>query len=216
MPAYSLRRALSLLFALALLTTACGGGSDSDGADGSGNADPSTDSGSSDEDAGSTSLFSETDFAPVCRETGISNATDYSEAATGLSKMVILEGTDPDYGFSVVTLPDGWETSFEDIEDTELVACLNRVSASPAELCEGYKDDDSDTEWSIQLHDTEYQLTVREATTAAIVAESSFSAPAEDCPMISFFSEGDDVPVLDYDTPDAEIEVFLRPFVTGS
>lgn len=207
-----LGRLLSLLVALSLLTAACGGSSDSD----SSGESTSGDSDSSVDDEAPTSLFSETDFAPVCRETGIVSAADYSAAASGLSKMVILEGADPDYGFSVITLPDGWETDYEDIEETELVACVNRVSATPAELCEGYKDDDTGTEWSVQLHDSEYEVTLREATTAAVVAEASFSGPAGDCPMFSFFSDGDDVPVLDYDTPDAEIEVFLRPFVTGS
>ncbi|MCP3911380.1 MAG: hypothetical protein GY713_10535 [Actinomycetia bacterium] len=62
----------------------------------------------------------------------------------------------------------------------------------------------------IRLRDTDYEAAVRQGT-AAMVVESSFSPLAEDCPMISLFPEGDQVPV-----PDAEIGVFLSPFAKGS
>jgi hypothetical protein len=164
-------------------------------------------------EAAPSELFSETDFAPVCRGTGIAAATPY-ESGDGNNLVVVLEGEDPDYGFSSVSLPDGWEADFETIADTELVTCLNRIAATPTELCEGYEDEG--LSWSVQLHDSTYEVSVREATTGSVVTSATYDAPADGCPVFSSYFEGDPNPKPDYETPDAEIEVLLAELVTGS
>lgn len=225
-------RLLAALLALALMVVSCGGDSsdDTSGAgDDSGSTDASGDAGGEDSSDGDSSaddsdtdssdevtLYSESDFASVCRETGVSAASPYTNGDGGPSRLVVLEGEDPEYGYSTVSLPDEWETSYGELEITQLVLCVDRVAATPVELCEGYKDEESGLEWSIQTHDTDYEVTLRQAVTAEVVATESFTAPADGCPMFSIYSEGDPTPVLDHETPDAEIEVFVRPFVTGS
>lgn len=159
-----------------------------------------------------TPIFSESEFAPVCRGTGQAKATAYDQESE-LSPLVVLSGEDPEYSFSVAQLPDGWKTAFETYEDTQLVACLDRVAAEAAELCEGYEDTDSGIEWSVQTHDTTWEVTLREATTAEVVGQQTFEAPATGCPMFSSYTEGDPDPVMDYNEPSAELEVFLKPFV---
>lgn len=160
-------------------------------------------------------IFSRNDFAQVCRGTGLATTAAYAPDAE-LSPIVVLEGEDPDYSGSLVILPDGWETDFGSFETTQLVGCLDRVSATPAELCEGYADDESGISWSVQTHDSSYEMTLRDSQTAEIVAEATFEGPADGCPMFSSYTEGDPDPVLDYDVPSTEIEVFLKEYVTGA
>lgn len=159
-----------------------------------------------------TPIFSESEFAPVCRGTGQVKATAFDQESE-LSPLVVLSGEDPEYSFSVAQLPDGWTTAFETYEDTQLVACLARVAAEAVELCEGYEDTDSGIEWSVQTHDTTWEVTLREATTAEVVAQETFEVPASGCPMFSSYTEGDPDPVMNYDEPSADLEVFLKPFV---
>ncbi len=161
-----------------------------------------------------TPIFSETEFTQVCRGTGLATASAYTPEGD-LHPLVVLEGEDPEYGYSSVTLPDGWETSYESYESTQLVACLDRVSTTPVELCEGYEDDESGISWSVQTFDSTYELTLRDAQSAEVVAEETFEGPSEGCPMFSIFSEGDPDPAPEYDVPSADIEVFLKDYVTG-
>lgn len=161
-----------------------------------------------------TPIFSDTEFTQVCRGTGLATASAYTTEGD-LHPLVVLEGEDPEYGYSSVTLPDGWETAYESYESTQLVACLNRVATTPVELCEGYEDEESGISWSVQTFDSTYDLTLRDAQSAEIVAEETFEGPSDGCPMFSIFSEGDPSPAPEYDVPSAEIEVFLKDYVTG-
>ncbi|MEM9033378.1 MAG: hypothetical protein AAGD18_02200 [Actinomycetota bacterium] len=193
------------------LTTDCvlGGGVGS-GGDSSDGGDASSDAGG---EQVASELFSDTDLAPACRGNGVAGASPYTPG-DGTNLTVVLEGADPDYGFSAVVLPDGWESDFETIGDTELVTCLNRISATPTEVCDGYEDEG--LEWSVQLHDSTYEVSIREATTGTVLATGTYDAPADGCPMFSSYFEGDPNPKPDYETPDAEIEVLLAEFVTGA
>ncbi len=205
------RLLVSLITGSTLLLGACGSG----GSDGTETGSPGDDgSTATTEAAAAAPIFSETEFTQVCRGTGLETASSYSTEG-GVHPLVVLEGEDPEYSYSSVTLPDGWETAYETFETTELVACLNRVSTTPVELCEGYEDEESGIAWSVQTFDSTYDLTLRDAKTAEIIAEQSFEGPSDGCPMFSFFTEGDPDPAPEYDVPSAEIEVFLKTFVTG-
>lgn len=193
------------------LTSACVLGVAEEDPAGDGDADGGEEAAGGGE-AVAVELFTDSDLAPACRGNGVISASPYSPG-DGTNLAVVLEGEDPDYGFSGVQLPDGWEADFESYDQTELVICLNRVSATPTQVCDGYEDDG--IAWSVQLHDSAYEVSVREATTGTVLATQSFDAPAEDCPVFSSYSEGDPNPKPEYDTPDAEIEVFVAEFVTG-
>ena len=201
----------------AILLGACGSsGSEESRGDSGEPSSASTETDQTTETTAAVAIFSDTEFNQVCRGTGLATASAYVAGEGGLHPVVVLEGEDPEYGYSSVTLPEGWETSYESYETTQLVACLDRVSATAAELCEGYEDEDSGTSWSIQTFDSSYELTLRDAQSAEVVAEQAFEGPADGCPMFSFFSEGDPDPSPEYDVPSAEIEVFLKTFVTGA
>jgi hypothetical protein len=209
---------IALVMALAIVAGACGSDSDDSGdsasADEADEVDEADDSAAPADGAADgetpTELFTDSDFAPVCRGTGVEAATAYSGGA-GVHKVVVLGGEDPEYGIVSVSLPDGWEPGFEDLAEVELVACANRTAATESELCEGYEDEG--LEWSIQTYDATWEVTLRDATTAEVVAETTLTATADGCPVVSFYSEGDPTPVPDYATPDAELEVFLKEYV---
>ncbi|MDH4171328.1 MAG: hypothetical protein OEW42_17235 [Acidimicrobiia bacterium] len=202
---------LVLLASVALFTASCGG-SDGDGgaAERGGDGTVTVTDGAGDGDDVATQLFTEGDFAPVCRGTGIAVATDFTPGP-GVHKVAVLGGEDPEYGLVSVTLPDGWEPEFDDLTEVQLVACADRTAVVEKELCEGYEDEG--LEWSIQTYDVTWEIMLREATTTDVVAETTLEAVADGCPMVSFYSEGDPSPVPDYATPGAELEVFLKEFV---
>ncbi|MEM0964429.1 MAG: hypothetical protein AAGK21_18015 [Bacteroidota bacterium] len=174
-----------------------------------------------DEDAVETSedspLF-DRDFAQVCRGTaGQPAAAEYTPGA-GVHSFVHLR-SDGDAEFSgtmVGDFPDGWRLSFPDLADAALVLCVTRVSATPAELCEGYEDDDTGTTWTVQTHDAAYEYEVRVAQTAEVLGSQKFEVPAGNCPMFSMYSDSDPQPKPDYPmVGNGEVELFLQPFVTG-
>ncbi len=191
------------------LTTDCVLGAGAESGESSDGGDAEAGSG----EAAPVELFTDSDLAPACRGNGIAAASPYAPG-DGTNLAVVLEGEDPDYGFSSVQLPDGWTADFESYGQTELVICLNRVSATPTQVCDGYEDDG--IAWSVQLHDSSYEVSIREATTGAVLATQSFEAPADGCPVFSSYSEGDPNPKPDYETPDAEIEVMAAEYVTGN
>ncbi|MGI9602544.1 MAG: hypothetical protein ACR2QE_11710 [Acidimicrobiales bacterium] len=207
-----IRLLVAVAVLMALVVAGCGGSDGDSGDDASSDdgADVGADDTATDTDDLPTALITESDFAPVCRETGIAEATAFT-AGPGVHKVAVLGGEDPEYGLISVSLPDGWEAGFEDLSEVQLVACANRVAATESELCEGYEDEG--LEWSIQTYDATWEITLRDATTAEVVAETTLEAVADGCPVVSFYSEGDPSPVSDFATPDAELEVFLKEYV---
>lgn len=194
-----------------------GGGGDSSSTDETSGADSSGSDSGAEAASGSeqpASLFSSLDLEPVCRGIGIEAAAAYA-AGDGPNLVTALQGVDPSYDSSVSILVDGWEPEFGAYETTELVACLNRTSATPVELCEGYEDEDSGLAWGVQTHSAEYEVTLREAKTGTVVDSTTMSAEAGSCPMFSTYFEGEPNPVLDYATPNDELEAWLAGWVNG-
>lgn len=201
----------ALAFASILMVAGCGG-SDGDASSGDGSGVTVGDGGTDGAAELPTSLFSEADLAPVCRGTGIPEATPF-QAGAGVHPVAVLGGEDPEYGLLSVTLPDGWTPEIGEVATAELVACANRVAATESELCEGFEDEESGLAWAVQTHDATWEVTLREATTAEIVAEMTFEAEADGCPVFSTYREGDPNPKLDYEAPGADLEVFLKEHV---
>ncbi len=196
---------------LATGITACGAG------DGETNVTDATDATSTDDAAAATDELFDRNFAQVCRDTGFERAAEYS-AGAGVHPLLALQSDDgADFTGQSVTLPDGWAAVWPDLERTQLVSCTVRTSATPVRVCEGYEDDDTGLEWTVQTHDVSYDVTVRNARTAEVLGSQSFDIPAGDCPMFSSYSEGSPQPVPSYPyISDGEFELLVRPFVTGA
>src|SRR5688500_4743035 len=131
--------------ALALGLTACASADD--------DADGATDVDADAEAAAAANEMFDSDYAQVCRGTGQPRAAEYT-AGPGVHPILMMRSDDgTEYTTDSATLPDGWMAQWPELESTQLVACANRTSATPAELCEGYEDDDTGLEWDVQTHD---------------------------------------------------------------
>ena len=125
------------------------------------------------------------------------------------------DGTE--YGQLSTTLPEGWGAVWPVLERTELVACARQVSATPGQVCEGYSDENSGQTWTVQTHAVVYEYTVRVARTAEELARTTFEVPAGACPMFSVYMDGSPQPQPYFpDAGSGAVELFVRPFVTGS
>lgn len=175
-------------------------------------SDESSAAGTADEPVPS-SLFGALDFAPVCRGVGIGAATPYV-AGDGLNHIVGVVGEDPTYDQALYSaLADGWEAEWEVIDQTELVVCLDRTGLIDGQICTGYEDEDSGLSWEVQTFGGNYAVTLREATTAAVVDQTDLSVEPDSCPSFSFFSSGDPSPKPDYALPDDALQAWLAAFV---
>lgn len=212
MTALSVLRRAWVVLALGLLTVpglACGGDDSAATAD-----EPATGVSTAGETA--EDLF-DRDLAQVCRGTGQPRAAAYAPGP-GVHPAHVLRSDDgATFMTSSTMLPEGWGTMWPDLERTELVVCATRVSATPGRVCDGYSDEDTGTNWSVQLHDVVYAYSVRVAQSAEVLGETTFEVPAGTCPMLSTFSEGDPKPKPYYPlVADGQVELFVRPFVTGA
>jgi hypothetical protein len=201
-------RILAALCGLSLVALACGDASDT--------PDPDETTESAAAPATGDQLF-DTQFGQVCRGTGQPLASEFV-AGPGVHPVLFLftdDGTE--YSSRSVTLPEGWSASWPELARTELVTCIRRLSATPGQVCEGYKDDDDDTEWTVQIYDATYEYLVRNARTAEVIAKETFEVPAGRCPMFTSFSKDDPQPKPYYPSiGDGQVELFVRPHVTGN
>ena len=160
----------------------------------------------------------DTQFAQVCRGTAGQPAAAAYDTGPGIRPFLTMTSDDGvEYrGTSAGTFPDGWRVRWPSLPDAQLVVCAHRISATPVAVCEGYEDDDSGVQWSVQTHDAVYNYVVRQARTAEVVGTTKFEVSAGGCPRFSMFQERATQPQPSYPTPTAgQIEVFVRPFVRG-
>lgn len=201
------RIALAMLVFITLALGACGGGDSDDSS--SGDSESSADS--STETTVSDILFS-SDFEQVCR--GIAQEGGSTVGTSGgTSPLLVFTGVDPEYSQAFGVVPDEWEPEFGDEATIEMVLCLDRTAETESELCEGYEDDG--IEWAVQTFDATYEVTLRAATTAEVIASTSIDAAADGCPMFSSYSQGDPSPVPNYARPDDAIQAFAVEHVQG-
>lgn len=157
-------------------------------------------------------------FAQVCRGSAGQPAAAEYVAEPGIHPFVTLMSDDGiEYrGTTAGSFPKNWRLAWPDLAQAELVVCTTRIEATPVEVCEGYQDDDSGAEWSVQTHDAVYDVVVRVARTGEIVGATKVDVPAGPCPMFSMYRERASQPQPTYPMPSAgAVEVFVRPFVRG-
>ena len=137
----------------------------------------------------------DSDFAQVCRGTGVDWAVPYDAAVTGPHKVVVLQGPNESDLSSISTGNAEWDVLFDSASDAyakvELVACAIRTGEQFSQTCTGYKKDGVDTGNTVDYYSATYDVTLRAATTAEVLGETSVTAEADQCPMLVFFDEGE-------------------------
>ena len=200
------RRTIAVTVMVMMLVGACGGGDDDSAANAEG---------------GSTSLAPasqhfDSDLAQVCRGTGVDWATPYDPATTGAHKVVVFQGPDETDVTPVATGNAEWDVVFDSATDAyaavELVACAVRTSDELTQTCTGYKNDDgTDSGNTVEYLSATFEVTLRAATTAAVVDQTTIEAEADGCPMLVYFDEGESTKT-EYANVDAD--AFLLPYAT--
>jgi hypothetical protein len=198
-------RAIAVAVMVIVLVGACGG-SDDDSAENAGGTST----------LAPTSQHFDSDLAQVCRGTGVDWATPYDPATTGAHKVVVFQGPDETDLTSVSTGNAEWDVLFDSTTDAyaavELVACAVRTSDELAQTCTGYENDDgTDSGKTVEYHSATYGVTLRAATTAEVIDETTIEAAADVCPMLVYFDEGEST-ATQYASVDAD--AFLLPHAT--
>jgi hypothetical protein len=187
------RRLLAIVVAAAGVAAGCGGGDDdAEGADVD-TAEPADDG--SPATLPPASQHFDSDFAQVCRGTGAEWATPYDPAQAGPHKVVVLQGPNESDLLSISTGNTEWDVLFDAASDAyaevELVACAIRVSEVLEQTCTGYENDGVETGNTVEYYSSTYEVTLRAATTAEVLGETTVEAVADTCPMLVFFDEGE-------------------------
>jgi hypothetical protein len=220
-----------LLAAVALLAAVVAGcGSDSGvdaGASSDGTGSPTEDSDDpSSEDlpgttapgtvAPATDIF-DSDFLSACDGVGYDQATAYTPGPGAIHPVVVLAGQGTEmYGRSGA-VREAWTRMWTPENTTamaeiELVACAEKINATPVQECSGYEVDGQPTDNIVHLNEVEYAVSLREALTGAEVASTTIVARDAECPMYVSFVEGEYS--QEWDSFDAlAIQAFVEPYV---
>ena len=106
------------------------------------------------------------------------------EAPYGLYAVI---GDDPDYNFIALSgIPDEWHYNEPD-RQIQLVLCLDRIGTVHEVFCPC---ESQGTEWTVEAFSVNYQATLREAKTAAVIDSDTFYAKSDGCPFVSVFVDG--------------------------
>jgi hypothetical protein len=212
------RPVVAVALAAVIVLGACGGGDD-DSATSTG--DDTGDSPAANTEGGSTTppeavQHFDSDLAQVCRGTGVDWATPYDPARTGPHKVVVFQGPVETDMTALSTGNAEWDVLFDEASDAyaavELVACAVRTADELTQTCTGYTDDDgTDSGKTVEYHSATYTVTLRDATTAAVIDETTIEAEADVCPMLVYFDEGETT-ATQYASVDAN--EFLLPHAT--
>ncbi len=152
----------------------------------SGSGEPGPASGSAASAAPATPLAMD-DLAGVCGGKGEPRAKPYTKAGAAAHAMIAFERGAEKPTFELHVPEDLTDFRPERAEEVELVACVVRTAQHKIETCDF---DSTPPVRHLDMNDASYEITLREATTAAVVTTKTVGLPAERCPRFhSFKSE---------------------------
>jgi hypothetical protein len=154
-----------------------------------------------------------TDFGDVCRGVSLEGATAYDPARTGVHPLITMAGEPPTYEQVGALLPDKWDPAIGEEQTVELIACLDRTTATLTQTCDGYLDDDgNDSGNTVEMYDASYDVRLVAATTGEVVASTQMDATDTECPMLAVF-DADDPVEEQYAEPTDELTAWLVQYV---
>ena len=154
-----------------------------------------------------------TDFGDVCRGVSLAGATAYDPARAGVHPLITMAGEPPTYEQAGALLPDQWDPVIGEEQTVELIACLDRTTATRTKTCTGYLDDDgNDSGNTVEMYDASYDVRLVAATTGEVVASTQMDATDTECPMLAVF-DADDPVEEQYAEPTDELTAWLVQYV---
>ena len=140
-----------------------------------------------------------TDFEAACRGDAVPGANEYDAADAGVHPVIAFAGASDVYERTAVPLirDREWEPPKDALQETELVACLDREVETITETCTNYSDPDRPgIPRTVQVYDVKYNMRLVEAATGTLVDEIEVDAKGGACPE-SITLQGD-APVVPY------------------
>lgn len=205
-----MRRKMMSAWLLSVALAACGGGGEEPAAQ-----DPLDIPPAATPEAAMSSvpaMSSASDLEQVCGGGTVAAATSYEKGSKGPHRLIAFSGEAPEYEELTLDFPEGWAIDFLAYEQAELVACLDRVDERFVKTCEGYSSEESDEEFSVDLYDATYAVSLIAATSGEILAEGEIESSDKECPYIAFFDEGEKKQRQDAD-PSKQLREFVKDYV---
>lgn len=138
--------------------------------------------GGDDEGSGSVDLADGLPSAAVCNG-------DPSDAAPAASE--------PFAGYAYLNDGDGWSSAWFDVfgdqqaivgDDATTIMCVTVAASTETDRCDYEQDGDT---FTLVLVDADYDVELRTAESAEVVASDSFTVTAEDCPGFTSWTVGE-------------------------
>lgn len=156
-------------------------------------------------------------FDLVCQGTGLTQAAPYTPD-DGRNQAIVMSDSTIGAQYDQYNtrynreMPEEWFPQVVDgtfnYSAVELVLCISRTAAEPVDVACDFEDG-----YSINVHNATYELVLRTASTAEIVAQESVTNDGR-CPtMFSLFTEGEKNVDQFADVDDSQIEALIEPYV---
>ncbi|MBN1617961.1 hypothetical protein JW887_01290 [Candidatus Dojkabacteria bacterium] len=156
-----------------------------------------------------TDILTSATFANVCNGVAVSDAAEYSTESGDVSPIYVFSrnSQNDSYISAYGKVPSDWEPNISRPEEAQLVACVTVIESSDSGKCE--YDGDNET-FTLNTYDAKYKVSLYNAKTAELVAETEFDLSYDDCPTDFLFtsSENDDYAAYGYSLTD-----FARQYV---
>ncbi len=154
------------------------------------------------------------DFAQVCNGVGFAPAKAYEPTPGEVHHLYVFDRPNDTeaYAKSYRSLPEGWEKTWEESQETQLVACLTVTKETLAKTCEFPPEEGKTETYVLETYDTAYDVAIYNAQSGEQLDSTSFDIKAGDCPMFHMFTEGELTDKSNPDYSQALLE-FIKPYV---
>ena len=165
------------------------------------------------DEAAITQVFPD-DFAQVCNGIAFAPAKSYEPTAGTVHNLYVFDRENDSESFSKSyrELPEGWELSFEESQNTQLVACLTITAQELANTCEFPPEEGETLAYTLETYDTTYDMAVYAAQSGELLDNKTLELQGDECPMFHLFTEGEPLDTSNPDYSQALLE-FVKPYV---
>jgi len=148
----------------------------------------------------------------------LSDGLASADVCNGNPSDVNPPASDPFSGYTYLNDGTGWTTGFDVFgdqraivgDDATAIMCVNVTETAAVERCEYDEDGEA---FTLVMNEATYTLDLRNADTANVIATHTVTVPAEECPFVTSWTEGEGER-NSYPTPSEEqIEVAIGPFL---
>lgn len=164
----------------------------------------------------------------ACGDDDGGGSSDAVDLSSGLASAAVCNGepsevnppsSDPFSGYSYLNAGDGWTRGWVGVfgdqeaivgDDATSILCIQVTESTEVERCEYEEEGES---FTLVMVSASYDIELRNADTAEVVASDSLDVEAEECPGITSFEAGE-TERTSYPQPSEEqIQASLGPFL---